>query len=293
MLTGEEVHDQARDPQKNHLLVYEAHKELAPLAPEPQRLLDGVRQEGALSFLAHPYDPAAPLFHEADLSWVSEEVTGFTGIELWNFMSEFKARLTSLPSAVLHAFFPQRSAEGPFLEVLARWDRLLEAGEQIVAIGNSDAHAIPYRMGPIRRVIFPYRFLFGAVNTHILTDQPLSGEVDRDRRRLFYNLARGHCFVANNLPASARGFRFSAQSDRGEAMMGDSLDTRFGVTFQIRTPQLAVIRLIRHGILIKEWEARETVVHNASEPGAYRVEAHLPFQGKLRGWIYSNPIYVR
>ncbi len=33
MLIGEEVHDQARDPQKNHLLVFGAESELATLCP--------------------------------------------------------------------------------------------------------------------------------------------------------------------------------------------------------------------------------------------------------------------
>jgi hypothetical protein len=29
------------------------------------------------------------------------------------------------------------------------------------------------------------------------------------------------------------------------------------------------------------------------EAGVFRAEAHLLFKGRLRGWIYSNPIYVR
>ena len=59
LLTGEEIHDQTRQPQKKHLLTYETHQELAPLAPEPQRLIDAVNKVGGLSFLAHPFDPAA------------------------------------------------------------------------------------------------------------------------------------------------------------------------------------------------------------------------------------------
>ena len=57
LLVGEEIHDQARQPQKNHLLVFGADKELATQAADPQRLLDSVRQAGGLSFLAHIVDP--------------------------------------------------------------------------------------------------------------------------------------------------------------------------------------------------------------------------------------------
>ena len=43
MLIGEEIHDQARDPQKNHLLVFGAEKELATLASDPRHLLAAFR----------------------------------------------------------------------------------------------------------------------------------------------------------------------------------------------------------------------------------------------------------
>lgn len=42
MLIGEEVHDQARDPQKNHLLVFDANREMATFADSPQNLIDQV-----------------------------------------------------------------------------------------------------------------------------------------------------------------------------------------------------------------------------------------------------------
>ena len=56
MLIGEEIHDQARVPQKSHLLVFNAKRELATFAPDPQILIDNVRREGGLSFIAHPHE---------------------------------------------------------------------------------------------------------------------------------------------------------------------------------------------------------------------------------------------
>src|SRR5512144_1122898 len=43
LLIGEEIHDQARQPQKSHLLAIGANRELATLAYDPQRLVDGIR----------------------------------------------------------------------------------------------------------------------------------------------------------------------------------------------------------------------------------------------------------
>src|SRR5512137_3096485 len=68
LLAGEEIHDQDRDPQKNHLLVFGADRELGPLADNPQELIDAVRAAGGFSFLAHPVDPALPAFGEEDIS---------------------------------------------------------------------------------------------------------------------------------------------------------------------------------------------------------------------------------
>src|SRR5512133_3653665 len=40
LMVGEEVHDVLREPQKNHLLIYGAGRELATFAANPQRLID-------------------------------------------------------------------------------------------------------------------------------------------------------------------------------------------------------------------------------------------------------------
>ena len=90
MLIAEEVHDQARDPQKNHLLVFNAGREMATFAENPQFLIDKVREAGGLAFLAHPDDPEAPAFKESDISWEDWSVRNYNGIELWNAISELK-----------------------------------------------------------------------------------------------------------------------------------------------------------------------------------------------------------
>lgn len=292
LLTAEEVHDPTRSPQRNHLLIYEAGRELAPLAADPQQLINAANSEQGLTFLAHPFEFAAPKFGEGDLSWVSWEVEGFTGLEIWNFMSEFKSHLIGWPQALLHAYQPHRIANGPFPETLDRWDQLLAAGRRVVAIGGADAHARPVQRGPLRRTIFPYKFLFQTVNTHVLTHEPLTGEATLDRRRLFLAIRRGRCFVGYDLPASTRGFRFTAASDGGNALMGESVRAQFGVSLQIRTPQRCRLRLLRDGELIKEWQDQDGAVQTVQQPGAYRVEAYLPYAGRERTWILSNPIYV-
>lgn len=292
LLTGEEVHDQDREPQKNHLLVYGARRELAPLAHSPARLLEAVREAGGLAFIAHPFDIDAPLFGEGDLSWVAWEVDGYHGLEIWNYMVEYKARLTSWPSAIYYAYRPDGMVRGPRPETLEMWDRLLAAGRRVYAIGGSDAHAYPARKGPFRRVVFPYDFLFRRVNTHVLTEEALEGDPETDRQRLQAAMARGNMFVGYDLHHSTRGFRFTADGDDGPVPMGGTVRGRFGVTLRIRSPLRARLRLIHNGNLIRAWEDVDNAVVNVSEPGAYRVEVMLRQRGRVRPWIFSNPIFV-
>jgi hypothetical protein len=292
LLTGEEVHDQGRTPQKNHMLIYEVFEELAPHAVNPQEVIDRVHSLGGLTFLAHPIDPAAPAFGEDDLSWEDWDIEGFTGIELWNYMSEFKSRLTSKIAGLFFAYFPARIAIGPFPGLLARWDRMTSSGHKVVIIGGSDAHATPYRLGPLKRVIFPYEALFNAVNTHVFLSEPLTGDADIDRRRIFHSIREGRCFVGYDLPASTRGFRFTAHGDHAEADMGETIRLRLGITLQVKLPRKADLRLLRDGELLSAWTGVENAVTTVSRPGVYRIEAYLRYHGRDRGWIFSNPIYV-
>ena len=293
MLVGEEIHDQARQPQKNHLLVVGAGRELANLAHDTPRLLEAVRQAGGMAFIAHPVDPEAPAFHEADLSWVDWQVQGYNGIELWNAMSEFKSLLKSRLHAMYYAFNPDAIAHGPFESSLRKWDELLAQGRRVAAVGGSDAHALPARMGPLRRKLFPYDFHFRAINTHLYTPTPLKGDLAEDRRMVLDALGRGRSFIGYDLPASTRGFRFTAQGKESMAWMGDEIPCQYGVTIQVRLPLPTECRLIKDGKVIKTWLKRETCTHITTEPGVYRVEAYIEYLGRRRGWIFSNPIYVR
>ncbi len=288
LLAAEEIHDADRQPQRNHLLAYETRRELATLATSPQRLIHAIDKAGGLSFLAHPMDPPAPILNEDSLGWESWEVEGYTGMEIWNFMSEYKTHLTSWPAAIYYAYRPDLIPMGPNRHTLGRWDRLLAEGRRIVGIGGADAHAWPIRLGPLRRVVFPYAYLFKSVGTHVLVEAPLSGEVESDRSAIFGGLRAGRAFVANDRLAPARGFRFTAQSSRGVHEMGASLASGFGVTLQVRLPEPAEVRLIHAGQVVRQWAATAHAVAMVNAAGAYRVEVSL----RGRGWIFSNPIYL-
>lgn len=315
VLVGEEVHDAGRQPQENHLLVFGTNTELAPYAADPQGLIDAARRAGALTFIAHPFESEAALFNEPAISWTSWEVNGFTGLELWNYMSEFKGLLTSRANSLRYALNPETGIAGPKAQILSKWDELTTADRKVVAIGGVDAHGTTYHMGALQRIIFPYEFLFRQVATHLLAETPLAGVYETDRPLVLEALARGHCFVGYDGAAPTRGFRFILHTDSGTFLMGDEVSNRSGVTMQIAVPthpgqphrpsaggkespdQAGVhvsVHLIRDGVEVAHWENQTNVTHIVPphETGVYRVEVRLRFQGRLRSWIFSNPVYL-
>lgn len=292
LLIGEEIHDQARKPQANHLLAFNAGREMAAYAPDPQFLIDQIRASGGLSFLAHPHDPALDFVHEGNNSWVSWDIHNFTGLEIWNCYSEIKLISHNLLEAIFYVFFPKFIAHQANPITLEIWDSLLRSGKKIVAIGGADAHGAPMRRGPIRREVLPYQHHFQSINNHLLVERGLTGNLAEDKNTIYQALAAGHSYVGYDLPASTRGFRFSAKGLNCEAIMGDSIPLEKGVTLLIHLPFPVECHLLKDGKIVKIWRKREVCAHAVGEPGAYRVECFINYLGKLRGWIYSNPIYI-
>lgn len=293
LLVGEEVHDQARKPQKNHLLVFDARKELATFARDPQRLIQEVNKSGGLCFLAHPMEMDLPFFHEPDISWVDWDVNGYTGIELWNGLSEFKAVARTKLKALFYGFFPHFIAHGPPKSLLQKWDELTRQDRKIVCIGGADAHALKIHLGPIHREIFPYLFHFRAVNTHILCEGVLNTDLAQSRAQIYQALRSGHCFVGYDLPHPTRGFNFSARCGDQSVVMGDELHLLREVEFKIRLPHKADCRLIKDGETIARWTDQVAMDLSTTQSGVYRVECWIRYLGKTRGWIFSNPIYIK
>ena len=291
LLVGEEIHDTQRAPEANHYLAFGITEDVAPYAKAPQAVIDAVNAQSGLGFIAHPFEHSAPLVNEAAFSWVDWTITGYTGLEIWNYMSEFKAYLPNMLQALLLAYFPQAAIRGPFPETLTQWDELLQT-RKVVAICGSDAHAQTYRLGPLIREVFSYKHLFRTSNLHILTEELFNGQLDHDKRVIYDALKEGHCFTAYDLLGDTRGFRFTAKSGAAEAIMGDEITLQHQVMFEIASPQRAHIRLLRDGRVVAHTRGKK--LHcTAREQGVYRVEAYRRYLFRKRGWVFTNPIYVR
>lgn len=292
IIMGEEIHDQNVSPQKNHLLALGAGKSFACLADDRQTLIEKIQSSGGISFLAHPFDPALPAFNETNISWEDWSVNGYTGIELWNSFSELKVRVKYKLAAYFYAFFPNFLPLSPPKETLSIWNTLLNNGVKTVAVGGSDAHAILFSIGPLARVIFPYKYHFSTINNHILLENRLTGSFNEDKNSILNALRKGNSFIANDLVFSSQGFRFFAKDGMSQIEMGESHQKKTNMSISVNLPKRADCRILKNGILFHQVSGKKEITVNIDTPGIYRVECYKYFYGRKRGWIFSNPIYI-
>lgn len=290
VLSGVEVNDLERQPLGNHLLCLGVRENPVPYAPDPQRLIDAVHGQGGMAFLAHPLERNSHLMQDTH-PWHDWEVTGYQGVELWNYMAELRQYASSRPRAVAVAYLPALFSAGPLPEMLEKWDELSQA-RPVVAISGSDAHAFIFQIGPLRRVVYSYRHCLRTVNTHILNPAPLTGDLAADRAAVYAALAAGHCWTGYDLIGDTTGFRFAARSGSHLAIMGDTLVADGPVRLEVNLPGRAELRIVHNG-QVKHTTTAHTHCFVATQPGVYRVEAWRQAWFRPRGWIFSNPIYVR
>lgn len=290
VLADAEINDMSLEPERNHLLTLNIHEDATPFATDPQKLIDAVREQGGLTFLAHPIDLPGRVAPET-YPWTEWNIEGFTGIELWNFMSEFRPYATNKLVAVIMSYLPQLFTTGPFPEMLAKWDELLQQ-QPTVAIGGPDAHAQVYNIGPLKRRFLPYDYCFRAVNTHVVTREAFSKVFEHDRNLIYEALAAGRAWIGYDMLHPTEGFSYIGETEKNTVQMGESVSLNAHPILKVNSPANAYIKLIRAGSgMVAETKGR-SLSYQPVEPGAYRVEIWKKRWFKPRGWVFSNPIYV-
>jgi len=277
-IIGYEIND---PDNRNHYLAYGLKEILQPGLPavEYVRL---VREEGGVGFIAHPDEKRTAIPEIPPYPWTAWDAEGFDGIEIWNHSSEWLERITHTNKyfRVLH---PLKYLEGPEPETLKRWD-LLNLVSPMPGIGGVDAHAYPYRIGPITIYIFRYKVLFRGIRTHVLLREPIHPEPGKARDQVLGALKAARCFITNYRWGDPRGFRFEARSGEGWYSMGDAIRAK-NADIEVYSPLPGMITLLRNGVIVEKKKGGR-LSRRIEKSGAYRVEVRR----KGRPWIYSNHI---
>jgi predicted metal-dependent phosphoesterase TrpH len=81
LLIGAEI---GRD--SHHYLAYDIKTNLDSEDAAPQEVIDRVNEQGGFGFMAHPFEKGMPFIEKSvSYRWHDLNVTGFTGICIWNF----------------------------------------------------------------------------------------------------------------------------------------------------------------------------------------------------------------
>ena len=224
--------------------------------------------------------------------WTAWDLKEFTGIEIWNHMSEWMEGLTE-KNKYNYFMHPLKSIKAPPAETLRVWDKLNQK-RKVVGIGGLDAHAHKVNLvGFFEVEVFPYKVLFKSIRTHILTDKKIKPsrigkEIESAKKIVYSTLKKGRCFVSNYYHGDAAGFRFFAESGNKIYNMGDFLELSGKAKLRVILPTISgKIKLIRNGRLTDTVENIDAdfIIRRK---GSYRVEIYL----NENAWIYSNHISI-
>ncbi|NLN28490.1 MAG: CehA/McbA family metallohydrolase [Firmicutes bacterium] len=254
-----------------------------PTGLAPQDAIDAITQQGGLSILAHPWDRGSPRFGTY-YPWRDWTVSGYSALEVWNFLNNWGEGVTNLGQAAIGFAFLSLRLTGPNPAGLAHWDRLNEErfalGEPPVpVIGGVDGHGY-----------FMYRRSLGTVRTHIWAP-PKRRDPARDRHAILRALRTGRCFLANDALADSRGFVFQVRG-RDRQYPRDAADVAGPADIVVRLPRRAEVRILRDGETVYR-NVTDHVTYRTERPGTYRCEATRSYWGRSRPWIFTNAVHVR
>jgi len=288
LLVGVEINDKEN---KNHYLAFGIDETFSTRTPA-KKYVAKVKELGGIGFLAHPNEKRKNMKEHPAYPWNEWEIEDFTGIEIWNHMSEWIENLTEENKyrSFLH---PLRTIVAPPPETLRIWDEL-NLKRKVVALGGIDAHAHKYNLlGFMEVEVFPYKVLFKSIHTHVLLEQPIKkGKSHKDiqtaKWQIYNALKEGRSFIANDYNGDSKGFRFYAEHKNKIYQMGDIVPESKNVLFKVMLPAVkGDIHLLRNGVVVeKTFELDAEFVIN--KKGAYRVEVF----NENRAWIYSNHIRI-
>jgi len=287
-LVGCEINDKEN---KNHYLAFGIEKTFSTRLPAKE-FVKSINASGGIGFIAHPHEQRSSIKEHPPYPWTEWECEDFTGIEIWNHMSEWMENLTEQNKyqAFMH---PLKTIVGPSKVTLGKWDEL-NLERKVVGIGGIDAHAHRINLlGFFEVEVFPYKVLFKSIRTHVLTPEKINVKNDavsvaRGKELIYNSLREGHCFVSNYYHADATGFRFFAEEGKKIIQMGETAELNTNIKLRVLLPgKPAVIKLIRNGKLYDSVEGVEAEFV-IKETGVYRTEVYL----NEKAWIFSNHIRV-
>jgi len=288
VLVGMEVNDIC-----NHYLALDISKVVLKNTRHPQHVIDGVNSQKGIGIIAHPVEKGSPYINEGrTYPWKDWTVEGYQGIEIWNFLSQWRDEITNIFRGIQLLINPVAALKkGAQSGALAIYDQQVSQGKKIIAVGSSDAHGYQVGLGPVKIKIGGYDISFRTINMHILSKEALTGDANEDKYKVYEALRCGCAWISNDYYLNSRGFRYQIKDRNKVWQMGDKATYNPGMIAEIKTPVSTRVVLYRNGRRVGENTGNEHCF-NITQPGIYRSQAFIKYKAHFLPWIYSNPIWL-
>jgi hypothetical protein len=277
----------------HHYLAFDVKEAIHSEGLAPQEVINKVRKQGGIGFLAHPFEKGMPFYEKSKAyRWNDLSVTGFTGICIWNFASRWKESVKSMLHALFFIRFRSQTLKAPSRQTMSVYDKLCQL-RRVVAIGGSDAHGMVIKWWRFYINPLPYEFMLKTVNIHVFLKRKIFKDFFNAKEDIYEAMREGRLFIANDDICPAKGFRFNYISDDGSDLHMGEESAFYPGNLIVESPLKGDIRLYKDGVMISHKRASEAVFP-VTQKGVYRVEVYryVVFFG-WRPWIFSNPIYLR
>jgi PHP domain len=291
LLVGTEV-----SPKQGHYLAFGVDEEIAHAGRSALEIAAAVRAAGGVGFAAHPFSHGGRMLVPGlarrivlPHGWPAlDDPRGYDGIELWSLTTDAAEGWRTPREALRWLRDPEAAiAGGPPAHHLLRWDAL-SARRRVPAIGGLDGHAPGIRVRGRVHSPLSHRRTFELLQTHLLCERPLSGDLEADWRTVLAALAAGAAWLACPCVAPARGARLWAELPGGTVVAMGAEAPAGRAVLRVRLPRSADVRVLRDGAPLQERRAA-AVDLDIEARGVYRVEARI--DGRL--WLLSNPVHLR
>jgi hypothetical protein len=260
----------------------------------------GTDAEQDFIILAHPAKPG--------YAWSGPYPSGLDGVEIINLKSVWQhawntSKVSFLWSAFVYPFNSQlallRLYEEP-QEELNLWDQLSSTRRTVGMVGaDATAKTIPFEGLFLK---FPsYQTFFSPVTNHVLLRSEMTGEVDKDRKKLLRALSDGQFYMCLDVLGNPKGFAAYIQDGERMHMMGSKTKWQPGMKIMVHLPAKPKVpfetAFLKDGQHIMSSNSQDTEFE-LNGPGVYRIVVRvftgltLPDGHRWVSWIYSNPFYV-
>ncbi len=275
-IVGIEINDKKRN---NHTLVFNSDKIIKD--KNAAEFLEEYKKDGAICFAAHPIEKRASAFFRK-YPWTDHNVDNFSGLEIWNFLSNWVGGLNPITNGISHILFSNLYVRKPYRELLKYWDDLNIKHDKKVAIGSIDAHTETWQKFGIKISFLKHRQLFRTIRTNVLLEN------ETDEQSILKALQEGNSYIVNYKRGIPYNFYAGISAKSGDnAIFGEKISFQNNLKFYYNLPKNAKVDLFCNGEKIAS-QYNERGNFAIDKPGFYRLEIT---KMKL-GWIYTNNIYV-